>query len=149
MTTIQPRLFVVVLLAVSLAQAKERLEPTARVLRLAEGRYEIELRYSGWALGGPCKVPLLPWKYHSSNWLYVSSLEGAWSPPNVIVTRERRRLAAPWSFQDMRGTVSISKGVLTVNLEYPGYPDGVHPNGYVAYKLNGAYRIELISAPNN
>ena len=68
-------------------------------------------------------------------------MEGELGTNQIVVTTERGKRDYPWAMQDLRGTISFSNSTITVQLQHPSYPDGVHMKGYMAYFLNGRYQI--------
>ena len=119
------------------------IESVANAQKLADGAYEVQLRYSVTSSGGPClsKDFFKTWTSYSTNWLYVRSLEGVQSADQIVVTIEAGKREWPYAITNMQGTVSFANGTMTVQLKGPNYKDGVHMDGYVAYGLNGTYQI--------
>jgi hypothetical protein len=119
------------------------IESVANAQKLADGTYEVQLRYSVTSSGGPClnKDLFKTWTSYSTNWLYVKSLEGVQSADQIVVTDKAGKREWPYAITNMQGTVSFTNATLRVRLEGPNYRDGVHMDGYVAYFLNGTYRL--------
>jgi hypothetical protein len=55
---------------------------------------------------------------------------------------------ASWNIEHLRGAVVFTNGMMTVRLEQPDYPDGVHIKGYIPFYLNGAYQVVTDSSPD-
>ena len=119
------------------------IESVANAQKLADGTYEVQLRYSVTSSGGPClsKDFFKTWTNYSTNWLYVKSLEGVQSADQIVATIEAGKREWPYAITNMQGTVSFTNAAMTVQLEGPNYKDGVRMDGYVAYGLNGTYQI--------
>jgi hypothetical protein len=123
--------------------AREPIKPgsVAYSQKLADGAYEIELPYTERTWGGPCNFTFTSTTGHASDWLYVRSTEGELNADQITATAYRGERGYPSAMQGLRGMVSFSKDQMTVQLEQPAYPDGVHMQGYVPYFLNGTYQI--------
>ena len=133
------------------ASARRAVERVAHAQALADGTYEVQLRYSITSSGGPClsKDSFKRWTNYTTNWLYLKALEGALSADQVVVTSEAGKRVSPGhATTNMRGTVSFTNAVMTVQLERPRYPDGEHLAGYAPYELNATYQMVVDSSPN-
>lgn len=122
-------------------QEKPKVDPVAYAQKLGDGTYEVQLRYSVRTYGGPCNLSFTPTTSLDTNWLYLKSVEGVLNANQVIVTTENGKRDYPYATKDMRGTISFDKSQMTVQLEHPSYPDGVHMQGYMPYSLNGTYKM--------
>jgi hypothetical protein len=116
-------------------------ETVAHAQKLADGTYEIRLGYTEKTWGGPCNISFHSSTYHGANWLYVKSMEGELNATNVVVTTDKGMRDYPYAIKDLRGTISFAKDTMTIHLDRPSYPDGVHMEGFIAYLLNGTYQI--------
>ena len=94
------------------------IEPVANAQKLADGTYEVQLRYSVTSSGGPClsKDFFKTWTSYSTNWLYVKSLEGVQSADQIVVTIEAGKREWPYAITNMQGTVSFTNAAMTVQL---------------------------------
>ena len=119
------------------------IEHVANAKKLADGTYEIQLRYSVTSSGGPClsKDSFKTWTSYSTNWIYLKTLDGAMTADQIVVTTDAGKREWPYATTNMQGTVSFTNGEMRVQLEQPRYPDGVHMQGYASYYLNGTYQI--------
>ena len=119
------------------------IEHVANAKKLADGTYEIQLRYSVTSSGGPClsKDSFKTWTSYSTNWIYLKTLDGAMTADQIVVTTDAGKREWPYATTNMQGTVSFTNGEMRVQLEQPCYPDGVHMQGYASYYLNGTYQI--------
>jgi hypothetical protein len=126
------------------------IEHVAYAQALTNGTYEIQLRYSITSSGGPClsKDWFKTWTSYSTNWVYVKALDGALTADQIVVTSDAGKMEWPYAITNMQGTVSFTNATMTVQLEHPNYPDGVHMQGYAPYYLNGTYQVVTDSSPN-
>ena len=120
------------------------IESVAHAQKLADGIYEIQLRYSVTSSGGPClnKDSLKTWTNYSTNWIYAKSIEGVQSADQIVVTIEAGKKEWPYAKTNLQGTVSFTNEMMTVRLQGPSfdYKKNVE-QGIVFYQLNGTYRI--------
>jgi hypothetical protein len=120
------------------------IESVAHAQKLADGTYEVQLRYSVTSSGGPClsKDMFKTWTSYSTNWLYVKSLDGVQSADQIVVTTDAGKKEWPYAKTNLQGTVSFTDAVLTVQLQGPGYHYKRNvESGIVSYQLNGTYHI--------
>jgi hypothetical protein len=125
------------------------IEPNAYAKQLADGTYEVQLRHSVTSSGGPClgKDFFKTWTSYSTNWIYLKALEGKMTADQIVVTTDAGKKEWPYATTNMQGTVSFVDDTMTVQLEAPSYPDGVHMQGYVQFYLNGIYQVVTNSSP--
>ena len=125
------------------------IDSVAHAQRLSDGTYQVELRYSVTSSGGPCFNAnwFRSTTSYDTNWVYVKSLDGLQSASQIVVTSEAGKKRWPFATTNLQGTVSFSDGMLTVELQHPDYPDGVHMQGYAPYYLNGTYQVLTDSPP--
>ena len=96
------------------------IEHVADAHKLADGSYEIHLRYSITTSGGPCLSS--SWfrrrTYHETNWLYVKSLEGVQSADQIILKSGVKDDVGDFTYaiKDLRGTVSFTNDTMRVQL---------------------------------
>jgi hypothetical protein len=127
-----------------------KIDPVASAKKLADGTYRVDLRYTKTISGGPCFNSLFfkSTIYHEYDSLYLKSLEGRVSAGEITVKVGGREVAS-WNIEHLRGAVVFTNDMMTVQLEQPNYPDGVHIQGYAPYYLNGTYQIVVTnSSPN-
>ena len=123
------------------------IEPDAHTQKLSDGTYEVQLRYSVKSSGGPClnKDWFKTVTNYSTNWLYLKTLDGVMTAEQIVVTIEAGQRVWPYAHTNMQGTVSFTNAGMSVQLEQPSYPDGVHMQGYIPYFLNGTYKVVMDS----
>jgi hypothetical protein len=117
------------------------IEHVANAKKLADGSYEVQLRYSVTTSGGPClsSSSFRSTTGYATNWLYLKSIEQTASADQVIVTTDEG--ARDLAIKDMRGTISFDNGAMTVQLEQPHVLPSGAVQGYAPYYLNGTYQI--------
>ena len=117
------------------------IDHVAYAKKLADGSYEVQLRYSVTTSGGPCLSTSFfrSTTHYAANWLYLKTIEQRVSADQVIVTdvEDDRNLA----IKDMRGAISFHNGTMTVQLEHPHVLSSGAVEGYAPYYLNGTYQI--------
>ena len=123
------------------------IEHDAYAKKLADGTYEVQLRYSVTTSGGPCLNihSFSSTTSYATNWLYLNSIEQTASADKVILTTDQSE--KDLAIKGMTGTISFDNGTMTVELQQPNYPDGVHMQGYAPYYLNGTYQVVTDSPP--
>jgi hypothetical protein len=126
------------------------IDPDAYAKQLADGTYEVQLRHSVTSSGGPClsKDSFKTWTSYSTNWIYLKALGGKMTADQIVVTTDAGEKEWPYATTNMQGTVSFIDDTMTVQLEAPSYPDGVHMQGYVQFYLNGTYQVVTNSSPD-
>lgn len=126
-----------------------KIDHVASAKQFADGTYRIDLRYTKTISGGPCfnSSFFKSTTYHYYDSLYVKSLKGKVSADQITVKAGGQE-GASWNIEHLRGAVVFTNGMMTVRLEQPDYPDGVHIKGYIPYYLNGAYQVVTDSSPN-
>ncbi len=120
------------------------IESVAHAQKLADGTYEVQLRYSITSSGGPCfsKDWFKKWTNYSTNWVYLKALDEAVTADQIVVTTDAGKREWPYAMTNMQGTVSFTNATMTVRLQMPGfdYKKNVE-QGFVPYFLNGTYQI--------
>ena len=116
--------------------AYEKNEADAHITQLADGSFEIEVRFHGRA-HNPHNLSPFPARYRGANWFYLKSITGTVPATEVIVTSERARLSGYAADRFQKGAVSFSGGTMTVELEAGRYRSIGH---------NGQYRLEHVGA---
>jgi hypothetical protein len=126
-----------------------KIDHVASAKQLADGTYQIDLRYTKTISGGPCfnSSFFKSTTYHYYDSLYVKSLEGTLRADQITVKTGGQGVAS-WNIEHLRGAVVFTNGMMTVRLEQPDYPDGVNIKGYIPFYLNGAYQVVTDSSPN-
>jgi len=120
------------------------IERDAYAKKLADGAYEVQLRYSVTSSGGPClsKDMLTTWTSYSTNWIYLKTLDGTMTADQIVVTIDAGKKEWPYATTNMQGTVSFSNTAMTVLLEKPGFDYNRNvEQGVVPYFLNGVYQV--------
>lgn len=127
-----------------------KIDHVASAKKLTDGTYRVDLRYTKTISGGPCfnSSFFKSTTYHEYDSLYVKSLEGRVSADEITVKVGGQEVGS-WNIEHLRGSVVFANDMMTVQLEQPKYPDGVHIQGYAPYYLNGTYQIVVTnSSPN-
>ncbi|HEY2329681.1 MAG TPA: hypothetical protein VGI63_07700 [Verrucomicrobiae bacterium] len=124
-----------------------KIDHVASAKKLADGTYEIRLRYSETISGGPCfnSSFFKSTTYHYADLIYLKSLEGYVSANQLAVkagAQDTQWGIAEWEIKDLQGMITFTNGVMLVQLEQPDYDYKKNAQrGYVSYYLNGTYQI--------
>jgi len=126
-----------------------KIDHVANTKKLADGTYEVQLRYTETISGGPCfnSSFFKSTTYHYIDSLYLKSLEGVVSADQMVVKTGAQE--SRWNIEGVRGMVTFTNGMMSVQLEQPDYDYRKNvQRGFVPYRLNGIYQITNDPSPN-
>jgi len=133
-------------LIVGCGSVRPVIDPVAKAQKLADGTYEVQLRYSVTSSGGPClsKDFFKSWTSHDTNWLYVKSLEGVLPADQIVLKGGVIDNVGDFRYpiKGLRGTVSFTNATMIIQLEQPKIDHkGNVTDSFSPYYLNGTYTI--------
>ena len=133
-------------LIVGCGSVRPVIDTVADAHKLADGRYEIHLRYSVTTSGGPCLSS--SWftrtTDHETNWLYVKSLEGVLPADQIVLKGGVIDKVGDFTYpiEGLRGTVSFTNATMIIQLEQPKIDHkGNVTDSFTPYYLNGTFTI--------
>jgi hypothetical protein len=119
-----------------------KIDHVAIAKRLADGTYQVDLRYTETSSGGPCfnSSFFKSTTSHSHDSLYLKSLEGTMSADQITV-RVGGQGVESWKIEDLRGVVVFTNNTMSVQLEQPNVLRSGAVRGFAPYRLNGTYQV--------
>jgi len=94
---------------------------SARIIQTTPFGSEMKLQFEETTYGGPCLPLPIPYRYTSTNWIYVARTQGEVDANDITISYARYGSHSFNPIYNIEGHVRFEPGFVTVNLAFPIY----------------------------